>query len=121
VARRWLVHSSTSFATANRIRRPVTDRTEACRNSVAIRQTGWADGCVRCQWLAWLDGVPDDGRDEDATALQTAVEHFGVTGNNDRPELLITHNLVIGWSTGHQPWSASTTPGIGLRAREAGS
>jgi serine/threonine-protein phosphatase PGAM5 len=28
------------------------------------------------RWLAWLDGVPDDERDEDATALQAAVEHL---------------------------------------------
>ena len=32
------------------------------------------------RWLAWLDGVPDDERDEDAVALLSAVEHFGVTG-----------------------------------------
>jgi serine/threonine-protein phosphatase PGAM5 len=49
------------------------------------------------RWLAWLDGVPDDERDEDAVALQSAVEHFGVTGHEDRHELLITHNFVIGW------------------------
>jgi serine/threonine-protein phosphatase PGAM5 len=33
------------------------------------------------RWLAWLDGVPDDERDEDATALRAAVDHFGVTGH----------------------------------------
>lgn len=49
------------------------------------------------RWLAWLDGVPANERDEDATALQAAVEHFGVTGDTDRCELLITHNFVIGW------------------------
>jgi broad specificity phosphatase PhoE len=32
------------------------------------------------QWLGWLDGVPDDERDEDAVALQAAVNHFAVTG-----------------------------------------
>lgn len=51
--------------------------------------------------LAWLDGVPADERDEDATALQAAVEHFGVTGGDDRHELLITHNFVIGWFVRH--------------------
>ncbi|TDC38654.1 histidine phosphatase family protein [Micromonospora sp. 15K316] len=49
------------------------------------------------RWHAWLDGVPDDERDEDAKALQAAVAHFGVTGDSDRHELLITHNFVIGW------------------------
>ncbi|MBO3750011.1 histidine phosphatase family protein [Streptosporangiaceae bacterium NEAU-GS5] len=53
------------------------------------------------RWHAWLDGVPDDERDEDATALQAAVAHFGVTGDNDRQELLITHNFVIGWFVRH--------------------
>jgi len=53
------------------------------------------------RWLAWLDGVPDDERDEDAMALQAAVEHFGVTGDTDRHELLITHNFVIAWFVRH--------------------
>ena len=53
------------------------------------------------RWLAWLDGVPGDERDEDATALQAAVGHFGATGDHDRYELLITHNFVIGWFVRH--------------------
>jgi serine/threonine-protein phosphatase PGAM5 len=53
------------------------------------------------RWHAWLDGVPDDERDRDAAALRTAVEHFGVTGEEDRYELLITHNFVIGWFVRH--------------------
>jgi probable phosphoglycerate mutase len=53
------------------------------------------------RWLAWLDGVPDDERDEDAVALRAAVGHFGVTGEEDRHELLITHNFVIGWFVRH--------------------
>src|SRR5262249_32772876 len=44
------------------------------------------------RWHSWLDGVPSDERDEDSTALRKAVEHFGVTGDEDRQELLITHN-----------------------------
>lgn len=53
------------------------------------------------RWLAWLDKVPDGERDEDATALRAAIEHLGVTGGNDRYELLITHNFVIGWFVRH--------------------
>jgi broad specificity phosphatase PhoE len=53
------------------------------------------------RWLAWLDGVPDDERDEDASALQAAVGHFGVSGDADRHELVITHNFVIGWFVRH--------------------
>jgi serine/threonine-protein phosphatase PGAM5 len=53
------------------------------------------------RWLPWLDGVPAGERDEDAVALRAAVEHFGVTGPEDRHELLITHNFVIGWFVRH--------------------
>lgn len=53
------------------------------------------------RWLAWLDGVPDDERDQDAVALRAAVDHFGVTEAEDRHELLITHNFVIGWFVRH--------------------
>lgn len=53
------------------------------------------------RWHAWLDAVPDNERDEDAGALRAAVEHFGVTGDEDRHELLITHNFVIGWFVRH--------------------
>jgi hypothetical protein len=47
------------------------------------------------RWLDWLDGVLGDEPDEDATALQSAVGHFGVTGDHDRCDLLITHNFVV--------------------------
>ncbi|MEV4347292.1 histidine phosphatase family protein [Actinoplanes sp. NPDC049596] len=53
------------------------------------------------RWHRWLDSVPADERDEDATALRAAVAHFGVTGAQDRHELLITHNFVIGWFARH--------------------
>jgi probable phosphoglycerate mutase len=53
------------------------------------------------RWLAWLDDVPDDERDEDAAALRSAVEHLGAVGSQDRCELLITHNFVIGWFVRH--------------------
>ncbi|GAB3803056.1 histidine phosphatase family protein [Micromonospora zhanjiangensis] len=53
------------------------------------------------RWHAWLDGVPDDERDVSTAGLRTAVEHFGVTGDDDRHELLITHNFVIGWFVRH--------------------
>ncbi|MFC0505068.1 histidine phosphatase family protein [Micromonospora costi] len=53
------------------------------------------------RWLAWLNDVPDDERDEDATALRAAVEHFSAVGSEDRCELLITHNFVIAWFVRH--------------------
>jgi probable phosphoglycerate mutase len=53
------------------------------------------------RWLPWLDEVPSAERDEDAAALQAAVAHLGVVGDNDRHELLITHNFVIGWFIRH--------------------
>lgn len=53
------------------------------------------------RWHDWLDGVPAEERDEDAVALRAAVEHFGVLRDEDRDELLITHNFVIGWFVRH--------------------
>jgi probable phosphoglycerate mutase len=53
------------------------------------------------RWLDWLDGVPEEERDEDAVTLRAAVDHFGVIGEEDRHELLITHNFVIGWFVRH--------------------
>ena len=53
------------------------------------------------RWHDWLAGVPAEERDEDAVALRAAVAHFGVTGDEDRNELLITHNFVIGWWVRH--------------------
>lgn len=53
------------------------------------------------RWHAWLAGVPADERDEAAAALQSAVAHFGVAGEQDRYELLITHNFVIDWFVRH--------------------
>jgi probable phosphoglycerate mutase len=58
-------------------------------------------GRYPARWHAWLDAVPDDERDEDAVALRAAVAHFGVTGEEDRYELLITHNFVTGWFVRH--------------------
>jgi probable phosphoglycerate mutase len=52
-------------------------------------------------WHARLDQVPADERDPDAAKLRDAVRHFGVTGEHDRRELLITHNFVIGWFVRH--------------------
>jgi probable phosphoglycerate mutase len=53
------------------------------------------------RWHAWLDGVPAGERDEEAVCLRAAVGHLGVTGAQDRNELLITHNFVIGWFVRH--------------------
>ncbi len=53
------------------------------------------------RWHAWLRNVPAGERDDDAVALRAAVDHFGRTGPEDRHELLITHNFVIGWFVRH--------------------
>lgn len=49
------------------------------------------------RWLPWLDSVPEQERDEDAAELREAVARLGVVGEEDRCELLVTHNFVIGW------------------------
>lgn len=53
--------------------------------------------------LPWLDDVPAAERDDDAACLQATVAHFGTTGEQDRHELLITHNFVIGWFVPPRP------------------
>jgi len=53
------------------------------------------------RYRARLDAVRDDERDEDAGRIRAAVEHFGVAGESDRHELVITHNFVIGWFVRH--------------------
>lgn len=53
------------------------------------------------RWHTWLGAVPADERDQDATALRAAVEHFGVTGPQARDELLVTHAFVVGWFVRH--------------------
>lgn len=50
---------------------------------------------------SFLDGVPAEERDPDAHRLRAAVDHFGVIGDEDRHELVVTHNFVIGWFVRH--------------------
>ncbi|NAZ81549.1 histidine phosphatase family protein [Kineococcus sp. R8] len=58
-------------------------------------------GDYPARWLPWLDNVPEQERDEDAADLRGAVAHFGAVGEEDRSELLVTHNFVIGWFVSH--------------------
>ncbi|MEU4677235.1 histidine phosphatase family protein [Micromonospora sp. NPDC023737] len=53
------------------------------------------------RFLSWLDEVPDQERDEDAVGLRAAVEHLGTADVEDRRELVVTHNFVIGWFVRH--------------------
>lgn len=53
------------------------------------------------RFLPWLDSVPSHERDEDAVGLRAAVEHFGTADAQDRHELVVTHNFVIGWFVRH--------------------
>jgi broad specificity phosphatase PhoE len=49
----------------------------------------------------FLGSVPAGERDPAAAHLNAAVEQLAVTGAEDRHELLITHNFVIGWFVRH--------------------
>jgi probable phosphoglycerate mutase len=53
------------------------------------------------RYWSWLDGVPEQERDEGGVAIQAAIEHLGNPGTEDRRELVITHNFVIGWFVRH--------------------
>ena len=50
---------------------------------------------------AFLASVPVEERDDGARRLQEAVDYLGVTGPEDRYELVVTHNFVIGWFVRH--------------------
>jgi probable phosphoglycerate mutase len=89
----------------------VTDRTPT---PVPGQESGYPE-----RYRAFLDGVPHDERDVDATRLRAAVDHFGVTGTDDRRELLITHNFVIGWFVRHA-LDAPTWRWIGLNQANCG-
>ncbi|MFE9204334.1 histidine phosphatase family protein [Micromonospora sp. NPDC007230] len=71
------------------------------------------------RFLPWLDRVPSEERDEDAAGLQAAVEHFGTADGEDRQELVITHNFVIGWFVRHV-LDAPTWRWMGLNQENCG-
>ena len=53
------------------------------------------------EYRAWLDRVPAAERDPDAAHLETAIARLGEVTAEDRHELLVTHNFVIGWFVRH--------------------
>lgn len=53
------------------------------------------------RYRPWLDQVPAAERDPDAAALQVAVARLSAVGAEDRTDLLVTHNFVIGWFVRH--------------------
>ncbi|MEV0132661.1 histidine phosphatase family protein [Dactylosporangium sp. NPDC050688] len=71
----------------------VTDRTPVPSPG---RETDYPE-----RYRPWLDQVPPAERDPDATALQAAVARLLTVGDDDRTELLVTHNFVIGWFVRH--------------------
>ncbi|MDG6104148.1 histidine phosphatase family protein [Dactylosporangium aurantiacum] len=53
------------------------------------------------RYRSWLDQVPPAERDPDAAALHDAVTRLLAVGAEDRTDLLVTHNFVIGWFVRH--------------------
>ena len=53
------------------------------------------------RYADFLGAIPDEERDEGAVRLQAAVEHVGNPDAEDRYELVVTHNFVIGWFVRH--------------------
>jgi probable phosphoglycerate mutase len=54
-------------------------------------------GDVPAQFRPFLEQVQEDVRDEGGEQLTAAIGELSVPGDQDRCELLITHNFVIGW------------------------
>ena len=53
------------------------------------------------QFRPFLDSVPADERDPGGEYLDAAVSQLTATGTEDRCELLVTHNFVLGWFVRH--------------------
>jgi serine/threonine-protein phosphatase PGAM5 len=51
---------------------------------------------IPARYRSFLASVPADERDPDGAHLNAAVEQLAATGADDRCELLVTHNFVIG-------------------------
>jgi probable phosphoglycerate mutase len=58
-------------------------------------------GLVPEVFRAFFDQVPADERDVGSEALDATVSRLLVAGTEDRQELLVTHNFVIGWFVRH--------------------
>jgi serine/threonine-protein phosphatase PGAM5 len=56
---------------------------------------------IPARYRSFLDGVPAAERDPGGAHLSAAVEQLASTGAEDRCELLVTHNFVIGWFVRH--------------------
>jgi serine/threonine-protein phosphatase PGAM5 len=58
-------------------------------------------GMIPPRYRPFLDNVPAAERDPGAAHLNAAVRQLAATGADDRHELLVTHNFVIGWFVRH--------------------
>jgi serine/threonine-protein phosphatase PGAM5 len=80
-----------------------------------------ADGSagVPSRYLPFLEQVPAEERDPGARLLRRAVDELTATGEEDRVEVLVTHNFVIGWFVRHV-LDAPEWRWIGLNQRHCG-
>lgn len=53
------------------------------------------------RYQAFFDGVPAGERDPGATRLRQAVDQLSAIVDEDRSDLVVTHNFVIGWFVRH--------------------
>ncbi len=79
----------------------------------------WPGDEVPAPYAGFLANVPADERDHGAGRLQAAVDYLGATGSEDRYELVVTHNLVIGWFVRHA-LDAPSWRWLGLNQANAG-
>jgi serine/threonine-protein phosphatase PGAM5 len=68
---------------------------------------------------AFLDQVPADERDPGAEALDATVGRLLAVGSEDRQEMVVTHNFVIGWFVRHV-LDAPAWRWLGLNQRNCG-
>jgi serine/threonine-protein phosphatase PGAM5 len=91
---------------------------ELLRDRTPVPSDDGADG-VPPRYLRFLEQVPPEERDPGAQSLRAAVDRLTATGAEDRVELLVTHNFVIGWFVRHV-LDAPAWRWIGLNQRHCG-
>ena len=79
----------------------------------------WPGDEVPERYAEFLANVPADERDDGARRLQAAVDYLGAADSEDRYELVVTHNFVIGWFVRHA-LDAPNWRWLGLNQSNAG-
>jgi serine/threonine-protein phosphatase PGAM5 len=110
--------TETAHILAGHLRPVPVSPSELLRDRTPIPSADESAG-VPSRYLPFLEQVPAEERDPGARELAAAVSRLIATGTEDRVELLVTHNFVIGWFVRHV-LEAPAWRWIGLNQRHCG-